>query len=212
MERLGAATVSVAATLALALGFDLVEPPAIEIGERGGETVLRFLPRVSLPEAVAVAPVARRPALRAPERAVEAELLPDSSAITLPPPSPSAVSDPAAGLRGLLGRDPCLDKQERLKRPECPPDIALEPGVGKREAAVGATLDRQQFLTFATRRNCSVQHGCLDDLTMERTLGLKAPPRGSAMASGVNSGGGPGDGVARLAPPNWYHVDRGFGD
>jgi hypothetical protein len=210
-QRLGAAAVSAAATLVLAMGFDLIEPPAIETGERGAQTVLRFIPRMVLPEAVGDAPAPRRPAVRAPARGAP-EPQPESSAITLPPPSAGMASDPAAGLRGLLGRDPCLDKQERLKHPECPPEIALGPEVGKREAAIGATLDRQQFLTFAQRKNCSVKHGCLDDLTIERTLGLKPPPRGSAAGSGLDSLSGPSGALGRLPPPNWYHVDRGFGD
>ncbi len=61
---------------------------------------------------------------------------------------------------------------------------------------------------------CSKHMGCYSDYEGEwrslngtRAVGLKSP-----MAGGAGSLGGMHDMVGRLAPPNPYHVDPGFGD
>jgi len=202
--RVAAAAAAVALTAGLLAILALSEP----IYQRSPEFVrasLILIPpetvEIEIPEA-APEP-ARRPAITVPDRPVQQ---PDDRPQTWITPTPAIPGPPEApaGLRGLMAKDPCLDPMERLRRPDCPPEFDRKALASAGAQAVEERHDREQFLAFAERQNCSGNHGCLDDIDLTRR-----PP---AAKSATSSLGGMNDTVGRLPPPNWYHVDPGFGD
>lgn len=145
-----------------------------------------------------------RPSSVVPDRPVD---VPDDAPQTWITPAPAEPGSPEApaGLRGLMRRDPCLDPVERLRRQDCPPEFDRQAMASARAKDIEQRRDRDQFLAFAERKNCSVSHGCMDDIEP----GSVARPTARSATSSL---GGMNDTVGRLGPPNWYHVDPGFGD
>ncbi len=200
----GVASVSTAGLLALFAvggGSWTVEAPP----EQARSTLVWLEPRIVQPppglEVSAVAPPRR--AIVAPDRPVTPPVEAPRTSITPAPAVAPPSSDVPAGLRGLAGKDPCLDPVERLRLKHCPPGFDPKAMASAGAQAVGERHDREQFLVFAERKNCSVTHGCMDEIDP------RAPPAAKAAASSI---GGMHEYVGRQAPPNWYHVDPGFGD
>ncbi len=201
----GVASLSTAGLLALfAIGggsWTVERPP-----EQARATLVWLEPRIVQPpppgvEVSAVVPPRR--AIVTPDRLVTPPAEASQTWITPAPAIAPPASDVPAGLRGLVGKDPCLDPVERLRRNDCPPGFDPKAMASAGAKAVDERHAREQFLAFAERKNCSVLHGCIDDLE---------PTRPAAAKSATSSLGGMNDTVGRLGPPNWYHADPAFGD
>lgn len=195
-------TAGLLAMFAIGGGSWTIERPP----EQARTTLVWLEPRVVQPppagvEVSAVVPPRREIVM--PDRAVTPPAEAPQTWITPAPAVAPPSSDVPAGLRGLVGKDPCLDPVERLRRNDCPPGFDPKAMASTGAKAIGERHAREQFLAFAERKNCSVSHGCMDEID----------PRGPPAAkSATSSLGGMNDTVGRLAPPNWYHVDPGFGD
>lgn len=163
-------------------------------------------PKKKPPEKTTLASAAPAPASAAitlPKKKDEEE----SNAITLPP-------EPAIpkGFASLLGKINCEDPIERQRRPECAADkpaplrdIFGDP-VGERIEKVRMAQLEKEF-----GPQCAQKHGCMPMPT--KTLGGMNPVgTNSPMSSGAAGLGGVYDNTGRLPPPNYYHVDPGFGD
>ncbi len=171
--------------------FYIVPPAPPEDTSEREETQAAALPRPPSP----VVPVAP-PRIRTPEE--------EAVNTAIKPPTP----DVPRGLAGLLGRDPCDDPRERLRLPDCPSAF----GSGGSNVRAG-DIENMQVAALEKEfgPQCTQLHGCLPMPT--KTLnGLNPVESRSAMSAGAARLGGIHDLVGRLGPPNWYHVDPGFGD
>lgn len=126
-----------------------------------------------------------------------------TSAIAAP-----ARPSPPLGLRSLIDKEPCQDPRERERRGDCPVDAPSDMADARADAIFEA---RRTELAEAFGPQCGQAHGCLPMPTRNLNGTRPVDPKGR-MAGGAGSLGGIHDLIGRLPPPNWYHVDPGFGD
>lgn len=205
-ERVAAGLAAIAATAVLVGGLAMQQMAPVREPEpvRASLILIRPPPPAETSPQLEDAEPAPRPAVTVPDRPITPPADAPQTWIT---PGPAIIGPEDGipkGLRGLMAKDPCLDPVERLRRDDCPPEYDRQALAGAGAKAVEERHRREQFLAFAERKNCSVNHGCLDDIDLARR-----PP---AAKSATSSLGGMNDTVGRLPPPNWYHVDPGFGD